>query len=129
MKGEYLGHNIRPGEFYFKNNNADFTTDKNGNTVEHPKFLIAPETGYVTIDPCRCWWTIEQDKHIPGSASIAPAKRSSFFGETETTGIEEVETRIVIDAIYDLNGHKIDVKPEDLPQGLFIINGKKVLKK
>lgn len=127
MKGVYLEHNIQPGEFYFKNNNADFTTDEDGKTVEHPKFLIAPETGYVTIDPCRCWWTIEQDKHIPGNSTIAPAKKSRFFGET--TGIEEIETRIVIDAIYDLNGHKMDVKSEDLPQGLFIINGKKVLKK
>ena len=127
MKGVYLEHNIQPGEFYFKNNNDDFTTDEDGKTVEHPKFLIAPETGYVTIDPCRCWWTIEQDKHIPGNSTIAPAKSSRFFGET--TGIEEIETRIVIDAIYDLNGHKLEVKQEDLPQGLFIINGKKVVKK
>ena len=128
MKGIYLGHNIQPGEIYFKNNDADMTT-VNGQTVEHPKFLLAPETGYVTIDPCRCWWTIEQDGHVSSNASAGLAKGSRIFIDDETNGIKEIKTAFVIDNIYDLNGHKLDVKPEDLPQGLFIINGKKVLKK
>lgn len=128
MKGIYLGHNIQPGEIYFKNNDADMTT-VNGQTVEHPKFLLAPETGYVTIDPCRCWWTIEQDGHVSSNASAGLAKGSRIFIDDETNGIKEIKTAFVIDNIYDLNGHKLDVKPEDLPHGLFIINGKKVLKK
>ena len=128
MKGQYNRLNIQPGEVYFKNNDADFTTDENGNTVEHPKFLLAPETGYVTIDPCRCWWTIEQEGHISQNASTGLAKGSRVFFD-DTNDIKKVETRFVIDGIYDLNGHKLDVKQEELPQGLFIINGKKVLKK
>ena len=128
MKGQYTPLNIQPGEVYFKNN-TDFTYDEDGKRVEHPKFLLAPETGLVTIDPCRCWWTIEQEGHISQNASTGLAKGSRIFNDDETTGIKEVETRFVIDGIYDLNGHKMDVKQEELPQGLFIINGKKVLKK
>ena len=127
MKGQYLGLNIQPGEIYFKNNNSDMTT-VNGNTVEHPKFLMAPKTGYVTIDPCRCWWTIEQDDHISQEGTMG-AKAAGLFGDDEATGIDELPTRVVIDAIYDLNGRKMNLKAEELPQGLYIINGKKVLNK
>ena len=127
MKGQYTPLNIQPGEVYFKNN-TDFTYDEDGKRVEHPKFLLAPEKGLVTIDPCRCWWTIEQEGHISQNASTGLAKGSRVFFD-DTNDIKEVETRFVIDGIYDLNGHKMDVKPEELPQGLFIINGKKVLKK
>ena len=123
MKGQYHGLNIQPGEVYFKNLDKDIVNGK-----EHPKFLLAPETGYVTIDPCRCWWTIEQEGHISQNASTGLAKGSRVFFD-DTNDIKEVETRFVIDGIYDLNGHKMDVKQEELPQGLFIINGKKVLKK
>ena len=127
MKGQYLGLNIQPGEIYFKNNNSDMTT-VNGNTVEHPKFLMAPKTGYVTIDPCRCWWTIEQDDQI-SQDGVMGAKAAGLFGDDEATGIDELPTRVVIDAIYDLNGRKMNLKAEELPQGLYIINGKKVLNK
>ena len=126
MKGQYIGLYIQPGEVYFKNNDDDIDPVTG---EEHPKFLLAPEKGLVTIDPCRCWWTIEQEGHISQNASTGLAKGSRIFNDDETTGIKEVETRFVIDGIYDLNGHKLDVKQEELPQGLFIINGKKVLKK
>jgi len=123
MKGQYIGHNIQPGEIYFKNNDSEIV-----NGVEHPKFLMAPKTGYVTIDPCRCWWTIEDGDHISQSGTMG-AKAAGLFGDDEATGIDELPTRVVIDAIYDLNGRKLNVKPEELPQGMYIINGKKVLNK
>ena len=124
MKGQYIGHNIQPGEIYFKNNNSDI--DANG--VEHPKFLLAPKVGYVNIGPCRSWWTIEQDDHISQNGTMG-AKAAGLFGDDEATGIDELPTRVVIDAIYDLNGRKMNLKAEELPQGLYIINGKKVLNK
>lgn len=124
MKGQYLGHNIQPGEIYFKNNNSDI--DANG--VEHPKFLMAPKVGYVNIGPCRCWWTIEDGDHISQNGTMG-AKAAGLFGDDEATGIDELPTRVVIDAIYDLNGRKMNLKAEELPQGLYIINGKKVLNK
>ena len=89
---------------------------------------MAPKTGYVTIDPCRCWWTIEDGDHISQSGTMG-AKAAGLFGYDEATGIDELPTRVVIDAIYDLNGRKLNVKPEELPQGMYIINGKKVLNK
>lgn len=124
MKGQYIGHNIQPGEIYFKNNNSDI--DANG--VEHPKFLLAPKVGYVNIGPCRSWWTIEQDDHISQNGTMG-AKAAGLFGDDEATGIDELPTRVVIDAIYDLNGRKMNLKAEELPQGMYIINGKKVLNK
>ena len=123
MKGQYIGHNIQPGEIYFKNNDNDIV-----NGVEHPKFLMAPKAGYVNIGPCRCWWTIEDGDHISQNGTMG-AKAAGLFGDDEATGIDELPTRVVIDAIYDLNGRKMNLKAEELPQGLYIINGKKVLNK
>jgi len=123
MKGQYIGHNIQPGEIYFKNNDTEIV-----NGVEHPKFLMAPKAGYVNIGPCRCWWTIEDGDHISQNGTMG-AKAAGLFGDDEATGIDELPTRVVIDAIYDLNGRKMNLKAEELPQGMYIINGKKVLNK
>ena len=63
------------------------------------------------------------------STQVSAKPASQRFFDDETTGIDNIETKVVIDAIYDLNGHKLNVKPEELPQGMFIINGKKVINK
>ena len=118
MKGQYSPYSLHKWDFFFAYNPAK---------PEDPaKFYRVPEGSNFIIDRCRCWWTIET-AGVKSNASASPeAKGFSFFDEA--TGIDDVETRIVIDAIYDLNGRKIDIDPASLPKGLYIKNGHKYFK-
>ena len=82
-----------------------------------------------SIKAFRCYWRIWLD----GEAQDAGAK-SGFFtliDDDQTNGIEQPDSNISIEIgnIYDMNGRKLDIKKEDLPKGLFIIDGKKVMVK
>ena len=55
--------------------------------------------------------------------------KKNIIDDGSTTSIDGVESKIVIDAIYDLNGRKLDIDYNELNKGLYIINGKKVVKK
>ena len=127
MNGQYFEHRLAPGDFYFTYREAQ--KDDAGNITEPgaAKFYgVEEQSAAPMIKGCRCWWDIEEN-NMKGKNVLAKPASARFFDET--TGIDNIETKVVIDAIYDLNGHKLDVKPEELPQGMFIINGKKVLKK
>ncbi len=132
MKGQYKDHILFPMDFYFMY--QDKTVDANGNTTytnpnERAKFYrVTDESIKVNIRSTRCYWAVNVDG-VKTSTQMAPAKSARFFFDNETNGIKNIETRIALEGIYDLNGRKLDVKQEDLPQGLFIINGKKVMKK
>ncbi|MBR5350814.1 MAG: leucine-rich repeat domain-containing protein [Prevotella sp.] len=132
MKGQYKDHVLFPMDFYFMY--KDKTVDANGNTTytnddERAKFYRVTDSSIrVNIRSTRCYWSVNVNG-VKTSAQMAPAKSARFFFDDETTGINNVETKIALEGIYDLNGRKLDVNPEDLPQGLFIINGKKVIKK
>ncbi len=133
MKGQYKDHILFPMDFYFMY--QDKTVDADGNTTyndpdERAKFYrVTDESIRVNIRSTRCYWSINVDG-VKTSAQMAPAKSSRFFlDDAQTTGIKNAETKIALEGIYDLNGRKLDVNPDDLPQGLFIINGKKVMKK
>ncbi len=127
MKGQYFEHLLAPGDFYFTYREALKDAAGNITVPGDAKFYVVEEQSAAPmIKGCRCWWDIEETGMKQKNVSAKPAS-ARFFDET--TGIDNVETKVVIDAIYDLNGHKLDVKPEELPQGMFIINGKKVVKK
>jgi hypothetical protein len=58
------------------------------------------------------------------------AKTFQGFFDDETTKVKDVEdSRVVIGGIYDLQGRKLDIDESELPQGLYIVNGKKVVVK
>lgn len=131
MKGWYQTHTLMPWDFYFMYQNK--TVDENGNptytsTTEKGKFYRVPKYEYpgVRVGATRCWWTISDATGVKSNTSNA---KTMFFDDPETTGIKNVETRINIEGIYDLQGRKIDVKQSDLPEGMFIVNGKKLIKK
>ena len=127
MKGQYFQHMLAPGDFYFTYREAQKDAAGNITVPGDAKFYVVEEQSAAPmIKGCRCWWDIEETGMKQKNVSAKPAS-ARFFDET--TGIDDVETKVVIDAIYDLNGHKLNVNPEELPQGMFIINGKKVLKK
>ena len=130
MKGWYQAHTLLPWDFYFMYKNK--TVDENGNptytsNTEKGKFYRVPKYEYpgVRVGATRCWWSISD---AMGVKSITSNAKTMFFDD-ETTGVKNVETRINIEGIYDLQGRKIDMKQSDLPEGMYIVNGKKVIKK
>ena len=54
-----------------------------------------------------------------------------FFSTEEAVGIEDVkaddDTTAKKGEVYDLTGRKVNIDPNNLPKGLYIINGKKKL--
>ena len=66
---------------------------------------------------------------------LAVSESRSFEGDDDTTGIDEVENapaEILPFDVYDLNGRKVAHQVttfDGLPNGLYIVNGKKMLKK
>lgn len=84
-------------------------------------------TNTITVKPNRWIMTV---KSRNGSSSSANAKAMSLsvIGEDEgTTAIELVDAVRNADVIYNLNGVKMDSK--NLPAGIYIKNGKKVIVK
>ena len=112
-------------EFYFMNPIND---KGEWNTNCQFKRILDPAKA-PSIKAFRCYWRI----WLEGEPQDAGAK-SGFFtlvDDEQVTGIEQVDSNISIEIgnIYDLNGRKLDLKKEDLPKGLFIIDGKKVMVK
>ena len=107
-----------------------FNAKKNGTSYKYTFRKLVD--GHAWADPCKCWWRIM----LNGSSTTGGQNsKMGFFEDDEefggTTAINGVETepRLEIEAIYDLDGRRIEVKQEELPAGLYIVNGKKVLKK
>ena len=137
MKGKYIPYLLHPWDFYFmykkkqQEDDGSWTYDKN----EVAKFYRVPsQEEAATVGACRCYWSVDISG-LKANVLMAPAKKANgrtFFDSEEesgTTGIKDLNNKIVIEGIYDMNGRKLDIKPGELPQGLYIMNGKKVLKK
>ena len=129
MKGRYLPHQLAPWDFYFMYKNKTVADD---GTVTYPdepaKFYRVPDQqNAATIKACRCWWTISVDGI---NMSNTNAKTFQDFFDDETTKVKDIEdSRVVIGGIYDLQGRKLDIDESELPQGLYIVNGKKMVVK
>lgn len=127
MKGKYVKEDpLNKWDFVFKSEQQADNTYK----YTFRKFV----EGHVYSNPCRCWWRINL-AGSNGGQSTQQSKMmpfSTFEDENgNVTAIEDVqkEPRFVIDAIYDLQGRRIEIEQEELPAGLFIVNGKKVIVK
>lgn len=122
MKGQYSPYTMHPWDFYFSYQKPDGKTEDS----EGAKFYRVPDAkNAATAGATRCYWTV----YVDGVKEEAEAKPASQRFFDDTTGIDDIKTEIVIEGVYDLNGRKLDIKPQDLPKGLFIINGKKVMMK
>ena len=62
-------------------------------------------------------------------ATGAAATVKGFALEGDATGIEGIETEMANEAIYTLSGVRVNADKNNLPKGLYIIGGKKVLVK
>lgn len=129
MKGQYISHQLQPWDFYFMYKNKQ--VDENGKVTypdEPAKFYRVPDQqNAATIKACRCWWTINVNNM---RAKDTMAKTFQDFFDDETTKVKDIEdSRVVIGGIYDLQGRKLDIDESELPQGLYIVNGKKMVVK
>lgn len=130
MKGRYLPHQLQPWDFYFMYKNKEVAEDGTVTYPEEPaKFYRVPDqNNAATIKACRCWWTISVDGIKSKAPAMAKTMNSFFFDEA--TGIKNVDAvGVVVKGIYDMQGRKLDIKENELPQGLYIVNGKKVVVK
>ncbi|MBQ6031452.1 MAG: leucine-rich repeat domain-containing protein, partial [Prevotella sp.] len=126
MYGRYQTYDMLQWQFYFMN------PLKNGeyNKACVFKRIVDPNEA-PTIKPFRCYWRIWLKGEAQDAGAGAKTAFFRFADDNETTGIEQVDSKISIEisGIYDMNGRKLDVKKEDLPKGIFIIDGKKVMVK
>lgn len=120
MKGKYVTYTMFPWDFYFSYKGSD---------TNPAKFYRVPDVdNAATAGICRCYWTISHEGTKTDGA--AKASSQSFFTGEDPTGINSIEkVGLKIDGIYDLSGRKLDIPADQLPQGMFIVNGKKVVVK
>lgn len=116
MKSNYVSRALQPWDFYFSyNNGAD----------DKAKFYRVNKLNDTSAGPTRCWWTVTVGGVVSSSAS---AKTNAMFFD-EASGIDHPEdvVRIGINGVYDTQGRRLDIPASELPHGLFIVNGQKVL--
>jgi len=109
MIGRYTGEALSYLDFYYSGG----------------KFYRVPEGKSVALGNFRCYWKIDVDNVKSGNA-----KGFSYAwdadGSTAISGVEAEPARVTYD-VYDLGGRR--VATGNMPSGLYIINGKKVLVK
>lgn len=111
MKGKYMDYKLMPWDYYFKNNKF---------------YRVADAASAATVRQCRCYWTLD----VSGVKEDMGGGASAKFIKPDASGIADVKVvNAVIDAVYDLQGRKLDIPASALPEGIFIVNGKKVLVK
>ena len=131
MYGWFKKRDMKQWELYFQNPIDETTNEWNKHCVFK---RIVDKNQAPKIRPFRCYWRIWLEGEDREDAGISSAK-SAFFRfadeDEQVTGINQVDSNISIEIgnIYDLNGRKLDLKKEELPKGLFIIDGKKVMVK
>jgi hypothetical protein len=134
MNGKYIPYTMHPWDFYFMYKDKVVNADGSITYPDEPaKFYRVPSADKAaTVGTCRCYWTINVE-NVKVDTSMAPAQNAKgyniFMDEDDVTGIDDVEVRVVVEGIYDLNGRKLDIAPEDLPKGVYIVNGKKQMVK
>lgn len=122
MKGKYVAEVLKRYDFVFKSAGAG--TEASPYTYSFRKLM----DGSATAGACKCWWTF----YLGGLRNSQAGAKSLMFplDDMGTTSIEKMDNiRFVVDAIYDMQGRRIELKQEELPEGLYIVNGKKVLVK
>lgn len=131
MISHFIDHQrLNVGDFYFKSSG-----EKTGDDATEPAVIgsfkkVADQSKAPYIGWFRCFWQVNIDNVVDVSARSSLDMMSYFWGD-ETDGVKNVERQpeIVVDGIYDMQGRKLNVNQTDLPEGLYIVNGKKVVKK
>lgn len=127
MNGQYNPYMLLPWDFYFMyDKRAIAGTDHLGDGKA--KFWrVRNQSEAPTVGGCKCYWSVWYEgikQQIGGAKAV-----DNFFDEG-VNAIENVENvQMDIEGIYDLQGRKLNISQDALPQGLYIVNGKKVVVK
>ena len=121
MKGKYVDEPLKLWDFVFKANGT-----KPNYTYSFRKLV----KGKATAAACRCWWTIYLSG-VPSDSEATTGNAKGLLDFEDVDGIEATSTEpvFVIDAIYDVQGRRIEIEQSQLPQGMYIVNGKKMIVK
>lgn len=106
---------LKPKEFYFRNKEYGIY------------FYIATEDQKSFVNPYKCYFRITKSE----SSEPVLAKVAMFmdFDDDTPTGITEVEASAKSPkGIYDIHGMYRGNSLQNLPKGLYIVNGKKIIK-
>ncbi len=130
MISRYIDHQrLNVGDFYFISSNNKTEEGATEPAVIGSFKKVKEQTKAPYIGAFRCFWQVNIDNVVDVSAKSTLDMMSYFWDETD--GVEKIERQpeIVIDGVYDLQGRKLNINQSNLPQGLYIVNGKKVVKK
>ena len=120
MVGRILGvDELYPDDIYFK------AKSEVGTDMVIGGFYQVQNGIKVKLGACRAYWHIYQNGVKSSDSSLGGAKQ---INNSEVDAINEIsnDIRIVVGGIYDMNGRKLNVSQDQLPKGMYIMNGKKV---
>ena len=80
------------------------------------------------MQACRAYFELTDT----GTGTVAAAKTFSFSIDGETTGVKVIDVNApstsINTRVYNMNGQLVGTSMENLPQGIYVIAGKKVVK-
>ena len=80
------------------------------------------------MQACRAYFELTDT----GTGTVAAAKNFSFSIDGETTGVKVIDVNApstsINTRVYNMNGQLVGTSMENLPQGIYVIAGKKVVK-
>lgn len=80
------------------------------------------------MQACRAYFELTDT----GTGTVAAAKNFSFSIDGETTGVKVIDVNApstsINTRVYNMNGQLVGTSVENLPQGIYVIAGKKVVK-
>ncbi|MBQ8046473.1 MAG: leucine-rich repeat domain-containing protein [Prevotella sp.] len=111
FRGRMQPYKMFPWDFYLSNG----------------KFKRVPSAAEgATAQDTRAWWRVQ----IDGVGSqISTSAVGNFVQPTAISSVDAGQNTVYDINIYDLNGRKMSVDKIDLPAGIYVINGKKVVVK
>jgi len=110
FRGTLVPHTLQPGGQYW------FTTAKSAASGK-----IYKPSATTTISGAKAYFYVEK-------AQSANAISIVFDDDEVVTGIDAVNGELPVGDIYNVNGQKMNRSLQSLPQGVYIINGKKITK-
>jgi len=119
---------LLPGDFYFISNGNDGVTEGKETIGQFYKVVEANKAPKIKSGRCR--WTIDIPAQSNANTYVtdqtAKMSMGSFWDEVDGSENQEKSVKLYIEGIYDIQGRKIDIPRNALPQGLYVIDGKKV---
>ena len=124
MRGNYIDKKYLPKDLFYLVSSTD--------NHNHASMLFKKTAtwGGTYVPPYRCYFEI-----LKNGAVMNNARLGGLTDDSETTGIENIQQitgneRQAASGIYTISGMRMNVEsPKDLPRGIYIVDGQKVVVK